>query len=70
MTRPPCKGCEFRRVGFHDPASCSRWATYLTQREQYYAAKPTQQELTMMAKYAFDKRRRCKPQDHRKKGRV
>lgn len=37
MIRPPCKGCEFRRVGCHDPAACSRWEKFLTSREHFLA---------------------------------
>lgn len=58
MIRPPCKGCEFRRVGCHDPAACSRWAEYLAKRDEDNAARPSREELYMMAEYVVARSRR------------
>lgn len=66
MTRPPCKGCEFRRVGCHDPAACSRWEKFLTSREQFLAAQPSRQEVELMSEYLSDQRRRYLRQEGRK----
>lgn len=58
MIRPPCKGCEFRRVGCHDPAACSRWAAYLAARDEDNAARPSREEIYMMSEYVVARSRR------------
>ena len=56
MTRPPCKGCEFRRVGCHDPAACSRWAEYLEATETARAkAAQSKRSTVIMQDYVKDK---------------
>lgn len=66
MIRPPCKGCDFRRVGCHDPAACSRWAQFLTNRERFLAAQTSRQEVELMSEYLSDQRRRYLRQEGRK----
>lgn len=58
MIRPPCKGCEFRRVGCHDPAACSRWEEYLIKRDEDNADRPSREELHMMSEYVVARSRR------------
>lgn len=67
MIRPPCKGCEFRRVGCYDPAACPRWAEFLKNREKYLSEIPSRQELELMSEYLSDQRRRYQRQKRQKK---
>ncbi len=67
MIRPPCKGCEFRRVGCHDPAACSRWAAYEEIHKAELAAMPSRKEWVDMAEYIHGRRQRYMP-DRWKKG--
>lgn len=66
MIRPPCKGCEFRREGCHNPAVCSLWEKFLTSREQFLAAQPSRKEVELMSEYLSDQRRRYLRQEGRK----
>lgn len=56
--RPPCKGCEFRRVGCHDGAACSRWADYLKKREAEQAAMPRPEDVDVLRSYIRDRTKR------------
>lgn len=66
MIRPPCKDCEARRVGCHDPAACPKWAEFLTNRERFLAAQTSRQEVELMSEYLSDQRRRYLRQEGQK----
>ena len=67
MTRPPCKDCEARRVGCHDPAACPKWAAYLAKLETDNAARPSREELYMMSEYVVARSRRAPFRDRRRR---
>ena len=67
MTRPPCKDCEARRVGCHDPAACPKWAAYLDQLDEDNAARPSREELYMMSEYVVVRSRRAPFKDRRRR---
>ena len=56
--RPPCKDCEFRRVGCHDEAACSRWAAYLQKQEKAKAAQQRMEDTEILRQYISDRTKR------------
>lgn len=56
--RPPCKDCEFRRVGCHNGAACSRWVDYLQKREAEKAAQPRIEYVEILRQYISDRTKR------------
>lgn len=58
MIRPPCKDCESRREGCHNPAVCSLWAAYQESLAADKAARPSREEIYMMSEYTAARSRR------------
>lgn len=67
MTRPPCKGCEVRREGCHNPAVCSLWAAYQESLAADKAGRPSREELYMMSEYVVARSRRAPFRDRRRR---
>lgn len=69
MSRPPCKGCEFRKAGCHSPAVCPKWAAHIAAKDAEEVGGLSSEDRIMLKDYIKDRGRRYLPRSWRGKRR-